>query len=142
MTAELLDEGPDNPEKCFIAWLSPLRRTANTRRADDPLPFTLVTHLGGPESVQLSNADALISVHTLCDKSLGEDNAADESDMTHRRLLLQARYLEDVDLADGRIATIDYLDVLQEPSRQPYGDDQIIRYVGRYVLGLSYANVL
>lgn len=141
MTAELLDEGPDDPEKCFIAWLSPLRRTANTRRSGDPLPFTLVTHLSGGESMGLSTVDALVSVHTLSDQSLGEDNAAYESDMTHRRLLLQARYLEDVDLAAGRIATIDYLDVFENPVRKPYGNDQIIRYVGRYTLGLSYASM-
>ena len=142
MTVELLDEGPDDPEKVLISWLAPLRRTASVRRSGDPLPFTLVNHLSGSEDVDLSDLDALVSVNTLCDKGLGEDNAADESDMTHRRLLLQARYLEDVDLADGRIATIDYLKVFEHPVCKPYGDDQIIRYVGRYILGLSYANVL
>lgn len=138
---ELLDEGPDDVETVVISWLSPLRRTANTRRSGDPLPFTLVTHIAGEESVEESNADMVVSVHTLCDKSLGWVNARNEADDTHRRMLLLARYLEDVELADERYATIDYVDVFESPRWILYGDDQILRKVGSYRIGLSYVNV-
>lgn len=130
---ELLDEGAENPEAVTVAWLSAAPgtwRVANTRRPGDPLPMRVVECIAGTESVDESSADPVVSVHTLARKSLGDDNAAAESDKTHRRMLLLARYLEDFNL--------DYLDVFQLPRREPYGDDQIIRYVSRYRLGQSY----
>lgn len=130
MTAELLGEGPADPEAIVIAWLQPLRRTANTRRVGDPLPMTVVECVAGTENVDESYADPVVSVHTLVRKSLGEDNAMLESQNTHKRMLLLARYLEDFNL--------DYLKVFQYPRRVPYGDEQIIRYVSRYQLGQSY----
>lgn len=138
MTVEVLNEAPDDAEEVVIAWLTPLRRTAQTRRSGEVLPFTLVSHLTGTEDVCNFYADDVVSVHTLCDKGLGEDNAKDEADATHRRMLLLGRYLPDVVLTDGRIATIDYCDVFERPKWVPYGDDQILRKVGRYKLGLSY----
>ena len=138
MTAELLNEAPDDAEEVVIAWLTPLRRTAQTRRSGEPLPFTLVSHIAGEECPEEFYADDVVSVHTLCDKALGEDAAKDEAEATHRRMLLLARYLPDVVLTDGRIATLDYVDVFARPRWEPYGDDQILRKVGRYRLGLSY----
>jgi hypothetical protein len=130
MSAELLGEGPADIEAVVVEWLQPLRRTANTRRPGDPLPMTVVECIAGVESVEESRADPVVSVHTLVRKSLGEDNASTESQNTHRRMLLLARYLEDFN--------IDYLKVFQYPRREAYGDDQIIRYVGRYQFGQSY----
>ena len=128
---EILDEGPDDIETVVVQWLSPLRRTANIRRAGDPLPMTVVETVAGTESVEESTADPVVSVHTLVRKSLGEDNARDEMLKTHKRMLLLARHLEQFN--------IDYLRVFQYQRREPYGDDQIIRYVGRYQFGQSYA---
>jgi hypothetical protein len=128
---EILDEGPDDIETIVVQWLSPLRRTTNTRRAGDPLPMTVVETVAGTESVEESTADPVVSVHTLVRKSLGEDNARDEMLKTHKRMLLLARNLEQFNL--------DYLKVFQYQRREPYGDDQIIRYVGRYQFGQSYA---
>lgn len=130
MVAELLNEGPPDIETLVVAWLQPLRRTTNTRRAGDPLPMTVVECTAGTENVDESYADPVVSVHTLCRKSLGEDNARDEKDKTHKRMLLLARYLEDYDF--------DYVKVFEHQRRVPYGDDQIIRYVGRYQFGQSY----
>lgn len=135
---EILNEAPDDAEEVVIAWLTPLRRTAQTRVSGEVLPFTLVTHLDGTEDVDCGYADDVVSVHTLCDKKLGEDAAKQEAEDTHRRMLLLARYLEDVVLTDGRIATIDYCTVFRRPRWEPYGDDQILRKVGRYKLGLAY----
>lgn len=141
MTVELLGEAPDDVETVVVAWLSPLRRTSSSRRAGDVLPFTLVTHIAGNENVDGSTADPVVSVHTLCDKSLGYVAARDEADRTHRRMLQLARYLEDVELANNRLATIDYVSVSEQPRWVDYGDDQILRKVGRYTIGLSYADV-
>ena len=140
MTVELLDEGPDDVETVLIAWLAPLRNTVNARRSGDPLPQTVVVHLDSNESVQESWSDALVSIHTLCDKALGYVAARDEADKTHRRMLLLARYLEDVELADGRKASIQYVNV-QTPHWEEYGDDQILQKVGRCTVGLSYARI-
>jgi hypothetical protein len=138
MSVELLNEGVDDVEEIVIAWLQPLRRTAQTRVSGDPLPFTLVTHIASEERADEFHADELVSVHTMCDKNLGVDNAKEEADATHRRMLLLGRYLEDVSLHDGRLATIDYVDSAGTPIWVPYGDDQILRKVGRYKIGLSY----
>lgn len=140
MTAEILDEGVDDAQEVIIAWLQPLRRTAGIRRLGDPLPFTLVEHITGEEVDGYS--DEVVSVHTLCDRALGEDAAKEETERTHRRMMLLARYLEDVELIDGRTATIDYVNVFQSPIWVEYGDAQILRKVGRYKIGLSYTNVV
>lgn len=136
---EVLNEAPDDAEEVFIAWLKPLRRTANTRPSGAPLPFTLVTLVAGDEVD--GYLDAVVSVSTLCRESLGEDNANDESKLTHQRIMLLSRYLEDVVLFDGRKATIDYVTCTETPRWAPYGDDQILRKVGRYGIGLAYVSV-
>ena len=138
MSVEILNEAPDDDEEICIAWLTPLRRTAQTRRSGDPLPFTLVTHITGKEDVDCGCVDNVVQVATLCDKKFGEDAANHEMSVTHQRMLLLARYLEDVTLHDGRIATIDYCNVFEVPTWQPYGDDQILMKVARYTLGLAY----
>lgn len=140
MTVELIDEAAEDAEEVIVAWLAPLRRSAAIRRTGDPLPFTLVTHITGTECVDEGTADPIVSVHTLCDKSLGEDSALAECKLTHRRILRLARHLEDITLTDGRIANIDYLDVVESPI-WVYYSDQILRKVGRYQIGLSFVAV-
>lgn len=144
MSTELLDEAPDDPETVIIAWLAPLLSAgsvANTRRSGAPLPFYLVTHLDSNESQEESTSDALVSVHVLTHKAAGEVASRDEAGRMHRHMLLLARYLEDVDLEGGRTATIDSLSVFKSPKSEPYGDDQILRRVGRYTVGLPYAKI-
>ncbi len=130
MTAELLGEGPADPEAIVVEWLQPLRRAANTRRPGDPLPMNVVLKVAGTECHEESYSDPVVRVDTLCAASAGEDAASDESNKTHRRMLLLARYLEDFNL--------DYIKVFQSPHRLDYGDEQIIRYVAMYQLGQSY----
>lgn len=144
MTAELLDEDVDDAETVFVSWINPLYtpgHVANTRRSGDPLPFVLINHLDSVESIEESTSNALVSVHILTHKTEGEVASRDESDRVHRRILLLGRYLEDVDLAGGRKATIDFLSVVSRPTRQVYGDELILRRVGRYNLGLSPTKV-
>jgi hypothetical protein len=137
VTVELIDEAAEDAEEVTVAWLTPLLRSASIRRAGDPLPFAIVTHIGGPESIDESTSDPIVSVHTLCDKSLGEDAALAQCKLTHRRMLHLGRHLDDITLTDGRIVNVDYLNVVESPI-WVYYSDQILRKVGRYQLGLSF----
>lgn len=144
MTTEVLDEAAEDSETVLVSWLKPLYadgHVANFRNAGDPLPFVLVNQLEVNECVEESYTDALVSVHILVHKSAGQVALRDEADKVHRRILLLARYLEDVDLSGGRQASLESVSVFKAPSRQDYGDELILRKVGRYKLGLSYAEV-
>lgn len=140
---ELLGEAPDDEESVFVSILLPLRplATSNERKPGEPYPFCLVNSLGGPEDVDCGWGDPVVQIHTLCEKRLGQLAARNESDNTHRRILWFARNLEDVPLEDGRMATIDYIKVFQRPRRIEAVDKEIIQYIGRYQIGLSYAQV-
>lgn len=141
MTIELLDEGATDAEEFVIAWLQPLARSASMRRVDDPLPFRLVNQVMGADDPYCGKDTAVVSVHTLCDATIdnAEDLAAQEADKTHRRMLYLARYPDtDVVLSDGRLANLDYMDVVQKPIWVYYDNIQILRKVGRYRIGLSY----
>ena len=145
-SVEILDEGPDDVETVVISWLRPLLpngQIANGRLPDDPLPFIGVNHLTGEECVEESYVDELVSVHVLADRGLGNSgNLACASLMSgvHRRMLLLARYLEPV-VVDGRPADIEYVDVHMRPRWEPYGDEQILRKLARYRVGLAYAKL-
>lgn len=149
MVAELLNEQAEDGETVAAAWLAELRpgATSNARRAGDVFPFTLVVVEVPPkENVEEGTVDVVVTVRTLCNKNLGGPDqgyvaARNEKDRTHRRMLLLARHLEDVPLTGGRNATIDYVNVFSGQVRQKWDDDQVICYVGRYQIGLSYAEV-
>lgn len=134
MTAELLPDGPADLETIVVQWLTPLRRTAVSRDLNDPLPMCVVQQVAGKEDLDESWADRVIQVDTLCDKNLGEDNARDEKIKTHQRMLQLGRYLE----TQG---TIDYMRVFESQRRESYGNDQVIRYVGRYQFGQTYDEI-
>lgn len=134
MTAEVLPVGPADMETIVVAWLMPLRRTAVVRDLNDPLPMCVVRQVSGKEDLDESTADTLIQVDTLCDKNLGEDVARDEKIKTHQRMLQLGRYLE----TQG---TIDWMRVFESQRRESYGNDQIIRYVGRYQFGQTYDEI-
>jgi hypothetical protein len=137
-TVELLYVRPEDAEEMVIAWLAPLRRSGAEFRVGDPLPFTLVTMIAGREDPYLETAEPVVSVHTLCDRSLGHEAAKDETELTHRRMLLLGRHLETITLTDGRQVDIDYMQVFASPIWVDYQDVSILRKVGRYRLGLSY----
>jgi len=137
--ATLLDQAPDDVEEAVIVWLSSLGRAAITRRSTDPLPFRLVRHITGDEKVDEGVADQVVTVRTLCDKTLGEDAARDECQKTHRAMLTIARELPDILLSNGRNATIDYLKVFESPRWIEYENDQVLCKLARYQIGLSYA---
>lgn len=134
------DLAPDDVEEALTAYLSGLRRTAITRRPEDPLPFTLIRHIGGDEDPVEGFADPLVSIRTLCAKSLGEDAAAIECALTHQWMLQLAASDEQVDIpiSGGRIVNLDYANVVESPRWIEFEDDQVLCKLGRYGIGLSY----
>jgi hypothetical protein len=137
----LNDEAPDDAEEVVAMWMLPVRPSSSIRLLRDPLPFTLVTHITGSENEQESLSEPVVSVHTLCDKTLGISAAKDECKKTHSRMLRLAKYVEDITLSSGRIVNVDYVEVTESPIWVPYGDDMILQKVGRYTLGLTYVAV-
>lgn len=137
MTVPLFGYAPEDAQTLVVAHLRPLRRTDIERKPGDPLPFTLVNTVPGTETVQGGIAEAVVSVHTLCDKGLGAAAARDECDKTHRRMLY---LLTDPHITIGaRAAAVLYIEVPpgQSPSWQYYSDN-ILQKVGTYRIGLPY----
>jgi hypothetical protein len=128
-------------EQLIVAWLKPLGRTGAERRSTDALPFRLVTHVAGSENVAESTAELVVSVHTLCDKTLGMAPAAAECKTTHRRMLYLAQHISDVALVNTRLVNVDYVTVVESP-RWEYYSDQILRKIARYAVGLTYTAVV
>lgn len=140
MTA--LGESPDDVEEALVSYLSGLRRTAITRKTDDPLPMILVRHIGGGEDAEAGFADPLVSVRTLCDKSLGEVAASAACRLTHEWMLHLANHQDDIPVSGGRIVNFDYVTVVESPHWVKYEDDQILCKLGRYGIGLSYSRTV
>jgi hypothetical protein len=136
----LNEEMADDAEEVIVAWLTPLRPSGNVRLPGDPLPFTLVTHITGSENEQEDLSEPVVSVHTLCDRLLGWSAAKDETRKTHQRMLRLARHCDDIPIT-GRVANIEWMDVVESPIWVEYGDDAILQKVGRYRLGLSFVAV-
>lgn len=142
MTATLWPECCEDAEELIVAWMQPLRRSSVNRRSGDPLPFTLITEaIPGQEDEQNGIAEAIVSVHTLCDKELGRAAAKEEAKKTHRRMLELSRGLDTITLTDGRLACVEYCTIFQRPIWVSFEDTQIIRKVGRYRIGLSYVSM-
>lgn len=140
MTAELAFWAPEDVEELVVAWLIPLRPSSAFRNPGDPLPFTLVTHVAGTESVGEGTADPVVSVHTLCDKAVGVDAAMTECKATHQRMLRLLYGVDQITLTDGRKSGVDGGSVVESP-RWEYYSDTILRKVGRYQIGLAYVAV-
>jgi hypothetical protein len=145
MTVTSLDQAAEDAVQIGISVLRdllPPGQVSNNRRSGAPLPFILVAYVGGVENEEESCVDDVIAVDYLSAFNNGDAAALQASiygmDVIHRRMLGLARYLEDVPLPGGRIATISHCKVFKRPSQEPYGDDQIIRRCGQYQFGLDY----
>lgn len=136
MTLDLSEDCADDVEQVIVAWLTPLRRSAAERRTGDVLPFTLVTHVTGSEKPEEYLAEEVVSVHTLCDRADGKMAAADEAQLTHRRMLA-LRSLPLITLPDGRNASVESVTVDESPHWEFYSNE-ILRKVARYRIGLTY----
>lgn len=133
----LLPIGPDEVEAALAVWLAPLRRASIVWETGDVTPFTLITLLSGAEDLEVGFGDPIVQVDTLCDKSLGYVNARNEKTRTHQRMLELGRHLEPIVL-NGWVFGADYVKVIEAQQRLPFGMTTVIRYVGRYQIGIQY----
>lgn len=135
------EQEPEDVEELLIAWLSPLRRTGNERIAGEVLPYTLVHQVGGEENMDEGTAAPMVSIHTMTNKRLGRANMKTEAKATHNLMLRLGMHCDAIQLSDGRLVGVDYVQVIESPIYTPYNDEQILRKVGRYEIGLTYASV-
>lgn len=142
MTADLHAEAPEDIEDLVLAWLLPLAGSPDKLGAERPdvnggnLPFRMVTGLVTTPDANLFYADALVSVHTFDKTRTLAKRAAKD---TQRRMdELAINSLTDVIMADARHANVDYVDTIERPHYEPYGADNVKRYVSRYRIGLAF----
>jgi hypothetical protein len=134
MTVELLGRAAPDPQEFLLAWLAPLGDECSTRRnPNDPLPFRMVVRVGG--AGDLFSDFPLMSVHTF---GATDTLASRASKVTEQRLLV---LLDDpttnVLMPDGSIANCENFEVKEAARKEHYHNTSVIRYVGRYALGLK-----
>lgn len=134
MTAPLLDEAAPDDEDFVVCWLQPLLRAAVERDTGE-LPYAGVQHVAGDDDENSGTDDPVIQVDVLGDGVAAAKVAANR---VHRRMQLLFRECSDVVMSDGRTANLDFGRTVMKPTRMPYADDQIVRYVARYQLAFSY----
>lgn len=125
----------------LAAWLAPIRRSGSARRLDDPLPFTIITKIGGTEDPGCECAEPLMSLHTLSNKDLGYANAENEAEDTHRAMTQLARWVSPITLPDGTQVALDYVLIKQLPVPVEYDEVGVLRWVSRYSLGICYTYI-
>ncbi len=125
-------------EMLVAAWLAPIGRSGVAFRSKDPLPFRLISRIGGDEDFFTRLDDPIVSVHTLCDLGRDYAAAAAEAQTTHDRMLELAWTLGPVTMPDGSQVAVDYVKVFQPPMWRDYEDVRVLRKIGRYKIGLPY----
>lgn len=124
-------------ELVVSAWLSPWKR-GTRRKADDPVPFRLIHTVAGRDCPEEGTTESVVSIHTFADSDLA---AVQESEATHRRMtLLATNPLADITVG-GQLVCVDYCKTAMLPTRVDYDDPNVVRYVARYDIGLSYTPV-
>ena len=132
---ELLDESAPPLELVVSAWLSPWKR-GTKRKAGDPLPFRLIHAGPGSDDDESGLTDQSVSIHTFAGSPI---DALTEATKTHRRMLKLARNpLAEITIPTGQVVCVDYVRPTMLPEEVDYGDPNVIRYVARYDIGLSY----
>lgn len=126
-------------ELVVSAWLAPWAR-GTRRRAGDPLPFRLIHAVAGSASESVGE-DWVVSIHTF---AADDYSAMLEAKSTDDRMMLLARNPQSVIVLpepDGRAVNVDYVTRSMLPTRVDYQDPNVVRYVARYGIGLSYSAV-
>jgi len=144
MPAELLDSDSPDVEDFAVSWLAPLLRTSVERKTDDTMPFCVVARISGADDPDLGTDEPVVQLDIFDHARnglLAAQNAAKTARDVHRRMTLLARELTNVTLSDGSVANADYVTTVLRPFRMAYANDQVVRYVARYQLGLSYVAV-
>lgn len=137
MTVPLLDEEAPDSDDFVVCWLQPLLRSSVERDTDE-LPYAGVQTVVDVSDPDCGTADPVVQVDIL---DRGVVAAKSTANKVNRRMELLFRECSDVVMSDGRTANLDFGRTLMKPVRMPYGDDKIVRYVGRYHLALSYVTV-
>lgn len=144
MPAELLDEDAPDVEDFVACWLAPLLRTATERRTDDELPFCQVARISGADDEHAGVDEPVVQLD-IFDHARNGLAAVQNAKLTardvHRRMMLLARENTTVILSTGQPANADHVRTALKPFRMAYANDQVVRYVARYELGLSYVAV-
>lgn len=132
---ELLDESAPAAERVVSAWLAPWKR--GTRRlSGDAVPYRLIHTVAGVDNPETGLTEAVVSIHTFASTP---EAAILESDKTHRRMLLLANNpLANITISTGQVVCVDYVKTAMLPTQVDYDDPNVIRYVARYDIGLSY----
>lgn len=138
MPADLLSETAPDAEDFVVQWLLPLYPAATERTTGDALPFCVVARISGPDDPDEGLDQPVVQVDTF---GVGAAAASLAAKDVHRRMLYLAKHSADVTMSDSSLANADWVETLLKPFRMPYQDDQIVRYVARYQLGLSYVTV-
>mgnify|MGYP003531487768 FL=1 len=129
-------DSPDS-EDFVVSWLQVQARASTERDTDDELPFAVVTRIAGVDDPDGGSSEDSVQVEWF---DRGASAASFTARRGHRRMMLLAREQTDVTLSDDTVASIDYLKTTMRPTRMPYADEQIIRYVARYRIGLSFVD--
>ena len=144
MPAELLDEDAPDVEDFLCCWLAPLLRTATERRTDDDLPFCQVARISGADDEHTGVDEPVIQLD-IFDRARNGLAAVQNAKLTardvHRRMMLLARENATVALSTGQLVNADHIGTVIKPFRMAYDNDQVVRYVARYQVGLSYVAV-
>lgn len=144
MPAELLDADAPDVEDFLCCWLAPLLRTATERKTDDELPFCQVSRISGGDDEHTGYDEAAVQLDIFDharDNMLAVQAAKLTARDVHRRMMLLSREASTVTLSTGQQANADTVATVLKPFRMPYANDQVVRYVARYQLGLSYVAV-
>lgn len=140
MSVETLELDTPDSEDFVVCWLQPVIRAAVERKTDDPLPFAQVQMITGDDDPECGTSDEVIQVD-IFDRARDGMTAVQAAKLTaravHRRMLYLVHHPVEVELSDGSTADVDYLGAPMKPTRMPYANDQVVRYVARYNLGLS-----
>lgn len=132
---ELLQVAAPSVERVVCAWLRPLGRAGTWRLAGDVLPFRLVNRVAGADDPTQGIDIPILSVHTFAIR----DEALDESILTHQRMMYLARFpFTDIELPSSEIVNVNYLECVEKPIQIDYGDPNLLRYVGRYRIGVDF----
>lgn len=141
MSTPILDRDAPDSEDFVASWLSPLMNAAVERENDDDLPFALVQMINGEDDQDTGEVEDAIQIDWFDHARDGMQavQAAKQTAKTgHRRMLLMADELPEIELSDGTTVGADYLISTMRPTRMPYANERIVRYVSRYRLGTSF----
>lgn len=138
MTVESLAEDAPDVEDFIVCWLQPAIRAAMQREADDPLPFCVVAGVTAIDDVDAGFNASVVQLDVFA-RGIPATKAAVKT--VRRRMNQLARHLDNVTMSDNSIASANYVQNQIDFERMDYADDQIVRYVARYGVGLSFVAV-